>query len=257
MTGFNINEFKGNIDKYGVVQTNKFLVLFNSPAILQGTSIADVSRTTLSSETERMMTFRAESVKVPGIALQSTDINRYGYGPMQKMPFNAAFTPNSVTFISDKNGEIYKYFYAWIANIFNFSGTTSGSTNIGASYRVEHKDYYTTDLHVYVFDNFGNLVKDIVMYRAFPESMNEITLGWGDNNALMKVTVTFSYRDWAMVGLSVNNLNNAVDPNIANAFTTFNGNLQTAPTAIPSLVSSAKSNNNNAPDPGKVNENTQ
>jgi hypothetical protein len=243
MAGFNINEFKGNIEKYGVVQTNKFLVLFNSPAILQGTSIADVTKVMRTSETERMMTFRAESVKIPGVALQSTDINRYGYGPMQKMPFNAAFTPNSVTFISDKDGEIYKYFYAWIANIFNFSGTSSGSTNIGASYRVEHKDYYTTDLHVYVYDNFGNLVKDIVMYRAFPESMNEITLGWGDNNALMKITVTFSYRDWAMSGLTVRDLNNSVDPNIANAFTSFNNNSQ----QTPSFVSSAKSTNDNAP----------
>jgi hypothetical protein len=95
------------------------------------------------------------------------------------------------------------------------------------------------------------------MYRAFPESMNEIALGWGDNNALMKITVTFSYRDWAMVGLSVNDLNNAVDPKITNAFTSFNNNLQSKPNVIPSLVSSAKSNNDNAPDQGKVNENTR
>jgi hypothetical protein len=196
MAGFNINNFQSNISQYGVLQTNKFIVAFTSPLCMQGTS----GDNTPAINTERLVQVRAESVKIPGITLVQTDVNRYGPGPMQKMPFNAQFTANGITFISDRNGEIYKYFYKWLTSIFDFSGTAA-QTNIGASYSTEYKDNYTTDLHIYVYDNSGNLVKDIVMYKAYPESMNEINLGWDANNQLMKITVSMSFRDWAMVGV--------------------------------------------------------
>jgi len=201
MAGFNINSFQSDISKNGYLQTNKFIVAFNSPPIMQGITIDDNPTST----TEQLVQVRAESVKVPGIALLQTDVNRYGIGPSQKMPFSARFTENAITFISDRNGELYKYFYTWMNNIFDFGGT-SGTSNIGATYSTAYKDNYVTDLHVYVYDNAGNQIKDIVMYRAYPESINDITLNWNDNSNLMKITVSISYRDWSMFG--VNNITN-------------------------------------------------
>jgi hypothetical protein len=217
MAGFNISGFKANISDYGYLQTNKFIVAFNSPTIMQNTTIDGVPV----SQTEGLMQVRAESVKVPGITLIQNDVNRYGVGPLQKMPTNVNFTPNSITFISDRNGEIYKYFYTWLSNIYDFSGIVAPDTNSSASYSVAYKDDYVTDLHVYVYDNGGNMVKDIVMYRAYPESMNEINLGWGDNSALMKITVSMSFRDWAMVG--VTDSDNNPDRAVSSAVTTFGG----------------------------------
>jgi len=201
MAGFNVNNFRSDISKNGVLQTNKFLVAFNSPPCMQGVYIGTQQGTTYSSSTEQLVQARAESVKVPGVALLQSDINRYGIGPTQKMPFSARFTENAITFISDRNSQLYMYFYTWMNKIFDFSGSAYQS-NIGASYATEYKDNYVTDLHVYVYDNAGNQVQDIVMYRAFPESINDINLSWNDVNQLMKITVSISYRDWAMVGVS-------------------------------------------------------
>ena len=198
MAGFNISGFKSNISDYGYLQTNKFIVAFASPAIMNNITVSDIPI----SQTEGLMQVRAEAVKIPGVTLVQNDVNRYGVGPLQKMPTNVNFTPNSITFVSDRNGEIYKYFYTWINSIYDFSGDASGDTNTSASYSVAYKDDYVTDLHVYVYDNSGNMVKDIVMYKAYPESMNEVSLGWNDNSSLMKITVSMSFRDWAMIGVS-------------------------------------------------------
>jgi hypothetical protein len=236
MAGFNINNFQSNISQYGVLQTNKFIVAFTSPTCMQGTS-----GNTPAIDTERLVQVRAESVKIPGITLVQSDVNRYGPGPLQKMPFNAQFTPNGITFISDRNGEIYKYFYKWMTSIFDFSGTAS-QTNVGASYATEYKDNYTTDLHVYIYDNSGNQVKDIVMYKAYPESMNEINLGWNDNNQLMKITVSMSFRDWAMVGVD-NKIGTGAAPTNRNDVTTFAG----APAAVSPVFSSSGSSTTKSP----------
>jgi hypothetical protein len=222
MAGFNLNNFKSDISKNGVLQTNKFIVAFNSPPCMQNVYFGTNQGTNYASSTERLMQVRAESVKVPGVALLQSDINRYGVGPSQKMPFNARFTENAITFISDRNSQIYTYFYTWMNKIFDFSGSAYES-NIGASYATEYKDNYVTDLHVYVYDNAGNQIQDIVMYRAFPESINDVNLSWNDNNSLFKVTVSISYRDWAMVGVS-NATNNQTQRLPLNPSTTFAGN---------------------------------
>jgi hypothetical protein len=223
MAGFNIASFSSEIGKSGYLQTNKFYIQFPSPSILQnysidGKPVADI---------ERMIQIRAESVKVPGIALLMGDVNRYGIGPVQKMPYNASFTTNSISFIADRNGAIYKYFYTWINSIFEFAGASGApingipTVNRGASYQTEYKDNYTTDITVSVFNNTGEMIKQIEMLKAFPESLNEVPLDWNQNNELMKVTVSFSFRDWRMVGVPSNSpktQEESKSPNITNDF---------------------------------------
>ena len=232
MAGFNVNNFRADISKNGVLQTNKFIVAFNSPVCMQGIYFGTKQGTAYTSSVEQLMQLRAESVKVPGVALLQSDINRYGIGPSQKMPFNARFTENAITFVSDRNSQIYMYFYTWLNKIFDFSGSAYES-NIGASYATEYKDNYATDLHVYVYDNAGNQVQDIVMYKAYPESINDINLSWNDSNNLLKVTVSISYRDWAMVGVSNAPGSAPIQPQLSPA-TTFEGN----PTATPAISES-------------------
>ena len=219
MAGFNINSFKSNISESGVLHSNKFIVAFASPKIMQNNTVDNQPVI----HTERLIQARADAVKIPGIALLMTDVARYGIGPQQKMPHNATFTPNSISFISDKNGELYKYFYTWLNRIFDFAG----EGNVAPSYTNSYKDNYTTDLHIYVYDQSGNQVKDIIMHRAFPESLNDIPLGWNDNNSLVKLTVTFSFRDWAMIGVSSNQNGNQVAPTTPTNLQLFNNNQPT------------------------------
>ena len=88
--------------------------------------------------TESLLQIRAESAKLPGVLIQTSDVNRVGIGPTQKMPFNAQFTDTSITFVSDSKGEIYNYFYTWLNSIFDFSGIYN--RNALPSYKTEYKD---------------------------------------------------------------------------------------------------------------------
>ena len=200
MATFNIENFRSELSKSGTLQSNKFEVFFGSPKVMQRLNINGVS----SSDTERLINLRAESAKIPGVGLLMSDVNRYGVGVMQKMPYSAAFTSTAITFIADGQNDIHKYFYTWMSLIFDSTGiSTAASSNFNSIplYKTEYKDNYVTDLHVRIYNVFGDQVQELVMYKAFPEAMNDVGLNWNDNNSLLKVGVSFSFRDWAMLNL--------------------------------------------------------
>lgn len=200
---FNIEEFNSSISNYGVLQPNKFLVYFATPRSLAGT-FSNSGNPLFNLDTSYLMQMRAEQARIPGINIMTVDNNRYGLGVMQRMPFNAQFTDTSITFIADGKGEIYKYFYSWFTSIIDFNGSASSNMN-GAfmanpqpSYTMGYKDDYVTDIYILVFDNIGNLAKQIILYNAFPNTMNDINLDWGNTNSLMKITVGFTFKEWSM-----------------------------------------------------------
>lgn len=200
---FNIEEFNSNISNYGVLQPNKFLVYFATPRSLAGT-FSNSGNPLFNMDTSYLMQMRAEQARIPGINIMTVDNNRYGLGVMQRMPFNAQFTDTNITFIADSKGEIYKYFYSWFTSIIDFNG--SGSSNMNGtfmsnpmpSYTMGYKDDYVTDIYILVFDNAGNLAKQIVLYNAFPNTMNDINLDWGNTNSVMKITVGLTFKEWSM-----------------------------------------------------------
>lgn len=208
---FNISEFSASIAEYGILQNNKFLVYFASPGSLQDSVYGTQGDSGFSLNTERIIQMRAEQARLPGIVTLTKDINRYGVGVVQKMPFNAQFTDTSITFIADANAEIYKYFYAWITSIIDFNGS---NTQRGvATYKVGYKDDYATDIQIIVFDNYGNMVKTITLYEAYPNTMNDIPLDWNNNNTLMKITVGFTFKEWSIEGVNNSDQNGQATSN--------------------------------------------
>jgi hypothetical protein len=147
---------------------------------------------------ERLIQIRAEQCRLPGVTYMASDVNRYGIGPMQKMPYNVQFTDTSITFIADKNGDLYRYFYFWFNNIFNYSGTNPDKYNPTATYETEYKDNYCTEIEIRIYDNYGKAIQSVILNKAFPISFNEINLGWNQNNEIMKFVVGFSFRDWTL-----------------------------------------------------------
>jgi hypothetical protein len=195
---YNISDFLQSIDVAGVLHTNKFELNFVSPNIMLGVSVSSPNSTVTSNDIESIVRFRAESVRVPGVLLETADVNRYGVGVRQKMPYNAMFTDTSVSFISDKDGDIYRYFYTWINSIFDFGGISRNGGGRPPQYATEYKDDYTTDLRILIYNTTGDVVQSVILRKAFPVSFNEINLGWSQQNELVKVNVMFSFRDWTL-----------------------------------------------------------
>ena len=116
---FSIKDFSTNISNKGVLHTNAFDVSFSIPTILQNKSFNG----TYLSDIPSLISFRAESARLPGVALAMADVNRYGIGVMEKMPYNAQFTDTSITFIADKQSSLYQVFYLWMNSIYGFTYT--------------------------------------------------------------------------------------------------------------------------------------
>jgi hypothetical protein len=191
---YNVTDILGSLNKYDVLQTNKFVVSMRIPDTLSNLSINNVNL----SDIGRLIQVRVEQCRLPGITYMATDVNRYGIGPMQKMPYNVQFTDTSITLIADKNGDLYQFFYAWLNSIFDFSGdeTTRGS------YLTEYKEKYITELTIEVYDSYGNIVQTFLLKDAFPISFNEIPLSWNQNNELVKLIVGFSFKEWMLKKIS-------------------------------------------------------
>jgi hypothetical protein len=165
-----------------------------------------------------MIYLRSEQARIPGVTVVGSDNKRYGVGVNQKMPHNAQFTDISMTFLADQEGTIYRYFYSWINQIVDFNGSENYAGR--PTYRVGYKDDYTTDIYIFVYDNYGNISKTITIIDAFPVSLNEISLDWNGSNTLMKINVNFSYREW-----TVDNVNTAFGAQLDAILGLFGGTL--------------------------------
>lgn len=179
---FNIQDFSTNLNNSGVIQSNKFVVSIAPPRIL--ITALNVSQ---------LIQFRGRDVRVPGVALDLTQVSRYGVGPLQRFPSNINFTDTVITFVDDANTTLWKFFSAWMNGIFDFSG---GNGLLAPSYRTEYKSNYSTDVRVVIFDNSGNAACTVVLKEAFPTILNDNSLSWGDNNTLLTVTATFAFTEW-------------------------------------------------------------
>ena len=183
---FNIARFSAHINDRGTLQTNKFIVRMRPPFMLGTNTVIDPS-----------IEYRANSVKIPGVDLETQNVSRYGVGPSQKFPTNVNFTDVDINFVDMNNNAFWKYFAKWMNGIFDYTGRSGGSQ---PSYKVEYKKYYETDIQIFVFDNAGNQTNAIILKEAFPISLSDVSLSWSENNRLYEFSVRFAFKEWFYSG---------------------------------------------------------
>jgi hypothetical protein len=182
---FNIAQFSGNIRTYGTLQKNRFEVQMTLPSILGINS----------NTTSRILQFRAEAVTLPGVTLEMNPVHRYGVGPSSFFPTNVNFSDTRITFLDTQTNGIWKTFYSWINQIFDFSGGATG--NRSPSYAVEYKkNYVAPTAMITIYDNDGNITTKVVLEDCFPYSLDNTDLSWGHNNDLFTVNVSLRFNRW-------------------------------------------------------------
>jgi len=187
MAGFNIAEFSTKINERGTIQNNKFLVKITLPTIFINNAIS----------VQDTLTFRASSVKIPGINFNYLNSYRYAVGPEHKTPSNVSFNDISISFIEDKENSIWKFFNLWINQIFNFK-----PGNLGLKYTSNYKsNYVAPSFEIQIYNNDGkNPVNIIKLVQAYPSSLGDIGLSWNEKNNLMMINVGFAFTEWYFEG---------------------------------------------------------
>jgi hypothetical protein len=183
---FNINTFKTNIRDYGYLDNNSFAVLVQPPpALSAGLSTSRIAQN---------MSFRIDQVRAPGINLMTNDINRYGIGPTQKQVTSAQFQDIYFSVLCDHYAELWQFWYEWTRFCFQYNGTANGQ---GPSFTAEYKQNYSSTVIIEIYDHYGNVVQSINLFEAYPTSLREIPLAYGDGN-LMKLNVAMTYTEYTI-----------------------------------------------------------
>jgi len=166
----NINDFKASFTK-DVARTNRFDVEIPVPLTL----IPYVS-------SARSLIYRCETAQFPGRTFATTE--QKTYGPIEKFPYLNTYNDLDLTFIVDDDMSQKVFFDAWMSYI---------NPLYNNNYR--YKGDYATTLVVNQYDVSGEKTYSINLVEAFPISMNQMDLNWGDDS-YHKLSVTFAYTYW-------------------------------------------------------------
>jgi hypothetical protein len=214
---FNVDEFRSYVGERGVIQTNKYDVVIAFPWNNGGSLLnyqvqsPDGSSVSFGDMTADLQ-YRCINATLPGVTLRTADINRYGLGVVEKMPYTGSYTDISLTFLCDRYGDVYNFWYAWFNYIFAVNGNVSKGTvsqidSSRAFYTAEYKDNYAGLIDITVYDNAGYDAINYTLYKAFPIAINDTPVSWGDNNNLLKLTTTITFKEWSFANVNlVNNI---------------------------------------------------
>lgn len=197
---FNIARFRANVSESdAVLPTHSFLVTFAPMDWIPGRALRE--------DIMSVLTMRCDNVILPSInLLQEQNIRRYGYGPVENVPYGVNVGDFTLQFIVDKGASVVDFFEAWLNRIVNrdsYGGAdmNSGSDTYFAPYKVKpyevaYKDTYACpSVNVFVYDRAQNTVMEYNIYDVFPTGIQSMNMSWSEENSLMRLNVTFSFTD--------------------------------------------------------------
>jgi hypothetical protein len=216
---FNVNELHGELARAGIMRNNHFLVEFPMPLSLR----QNVTGKALLSDTNRVLSLYAEGCNLPGVALMTEEVRRYGYGAYEKFPHTPVFTDMTATLRENAYGHISAFMQAWIKAAICFENretlnTRSGPVlnqypmEVGYKYDSKNGEGYATDVRIRMFNEAGEETVAIVLKDAFPIFVGDIPLNWNARSDYVRVPVTFTFSSWYNEKVETQNTGNASQP---------------------------------------------
>lgn len=210
MVSFNIDEFKSRLTT-GLLRNNKFVLQLDQlPHGMQGTKYASLYPYDLR--------FYCESVDIPGSILQTNNIKRYGYGPLEKKPYMPAFADCQVVFRSDQEGKVFNFIRQWQALAVNYqmrssnagqqnaindqNGYSNPKKGLGGQaqrlltpYELGYKRQYAVGVQIFMYSEDGKSESGIVLREAYPVVIADMPLAWAQTKSYAQLPVAFSFVD--------------------------------------------------------------
>lgn len=196
---FDIRMFSAEIANAGVLRGNRFTYFSTVPPALQAAQQTVGGRL---QDIASRLEYYGESGNIPGAALMTHEVHRYGYGPVEKKPFAVAFNDCALNFRVDAKGDIYDFFRAWIGLIIPFETGQSGmNTPIGVgvnqmAYEVSYKEDYAVDVTLTSYDDSGNWAIKTTLKDAYPILVGDLPHDWATKGDYVRLPVVLTYLDW-------------------------------------------------------------
>jgi len=197
-----IEAFRSSINKYtDFARNSRFIVLIDA-----------------GSQTSEVLSFRCEEAELPGRTFSTFEARTYG--PFQKYPALTSYNEMNLTFLCSGNqkkeqggitnsGLLEKRFFEGWMNYIQQPTSSNGGPNL-AYWNFSYKNSYTKTITILHYDVVGESVGSrldgteetknqlsygVKLINAFPTSINQIALSWG-NDEVSRLVVTLAYDYW-------------------------------------------------------------
>lgn len=199
-----LNNFLGTVSKLNGFTRPSYFYIEILPPLVMRDRIDDT----------RNLAFLCESTNLPGVQLATNPIRRYGYGPEERKPYAPVFVDIMFSFFIDGKGTIQQYFYKWMNSIVKFDEMPWGQSQdaYGTTIRpfeVNFKEQYATDILITTVDESNNDIVNVRLREAFPIFLGDVNLGWADTDSISRLPVTFTYFNWKIERININQFQQA------------------------------------------------
>jgi len=191
--GFNIASFKAYMSSAGLMRNHDYLAVFPYPS--------GMLRNPVLIQTERNLEFACASINFPSTGMHTYRVQRYSYGAVETKPTIPKFNTLQCDFYCDENANVQRFFHEWVKTAVNFDfgngSIVSPTAASGATpYEISYKPDYAVDVHLQMYDPYGNMVREISFREAYPIGVDDIMMSWGRQNEVMRIPVNFTFMDW-------------------------------------------------------------
>jgi hypothetical protein len=186
---FDVRELSTELNLRGVIKPSRFFVTLNLPPVW-----SDDPEVQYYASLCRDLGLRADRASIPGLAVRTLPVRRYGYGTIDTQPLTPVFDDVQVSFISDAWGDSWMLFNKWIRKITNSDTPRSPED----AYELAYKDEYANQVQIQWYSEIGEMAKTIVLNQAYPTGLSEIKLDWGDDQTIARFVVNFSVQDFGV-----------------------------------------------------------
>ena len=179
-----------NASKDGYAKANRYEVVIGLPSGATQASVDDAGldatatavQQLLSGDTARRISFRCDTISIPGRTLR-TQMNGNIYGPPHEVVQGQTYAEVQATFYCGSDLAERYFFEQWQKISYN-----------SKTFDINYYKEYVGSVDIYQLDERDERRYGIRLEEAFPKSLGEIAYGHASSNQINKVTVGFSYR---------------------------------------------------------------
>ena len=178
-----------NASRDGYSKANRYEVVIGLPSGTNNAEAGDSAQSgnlisQLHGETARRISFRCDSISLPGRNLR-TQMNGNIYGPPHEMVQGQTFAEVAASFYAGSDLAERYFFEEWQKVSYNPD-----------TYDLNYYKEYVGAIEIYALNEKDERTTGIRLVEAFPKTIGGIPLGHGSNNQINKISVTFAYRYW-------------------------------------------------------------
>lgn len=192
---FNISSFTSSLQKHGVAQNNAFRMRITTPLALQ-TETKGTSPVIDDAE------FYCQSVTLPEFDIQTSEVQQQGFGTITRRPQSLNFPVLPAVFLVDQELGMVKYFHRWAQHIINYDNSNGQYSSVDGAlpFEINYKSDYATRLNVDVLAKNGSVEYSYEFGGAYPINIGSVEESWADNDALLTLSVGFSFDTLKVTG---------------------------------------------------------